>query len=54
MRRLTQDTLRDYLNERLAAHISLSAQDPQTNPVKLLAYDLSKKVEEREVAFKDI
>jgi len=54
MRRLTHETLRDYLNERLAAHISLSSQDPQTNPVKLLAYDLSKKVEDREVAFRDI
>ena len=54
MRRLTHDTLRDYLNERLAAHIALSSQDPQTNPVKLLAYDLSKKVEDREIAFRDI
>ena len=54
MRRLTYETLRDYLNERLAAHIALSSQDPQTNPVKLLAYDLSKKVEDREIAFRDI
>lgn len=54
MRRLTHEKLRDYLNERLAAHIALSEQDPQTNPVKLLAYDLSKKVEDREIAFRDI
>lgn len=28
--------------------------DPQANPVKMLAYDISKDVEERSVAFKDI
>ncbi len=28
--------------------------DPQSNPIKLLAYDISRKVEERSIAFRDI
>ena len=35
-------------------HDKIKQSDPQANPVKLLAYDISKYVETRELAFKDI
>ncbi|WP_017930674.1 phosphoenolpyruvate carboxylase [Robiginitomaculum antarcticum] len=35
-------------------HESRIDSDPQSNPVKLLAYDISKAVEERSIAFRDI
>ena len=54
MRRLTDEALSDFLNTRLENHLSLTTQDPQTNPIKLLAYDISRKVEDREIAFRDI
>ena len=54
MRRLTDKALNDFLNTRLENHVSLTSQDPQTNPIKLLAYDISRKVEDREIAFRDI
>jgi len=38
----------------LKQHQSRIDSDPQSNPVKLLAYDISKAVEERSLAFKDI
>ncbi|MEP6342909.1 MAG: phosphoenolpyruvate carboxylase [Maricaulaceae bacterium] len=54
MRRLTHEALTDFLNTQLEDHLSLTSQDPQTNPIKLLAYDISRKVEDREIAFRDI
>jgi len=38
----------------LAQHEGRIASDPQSNPVKLLAYDISKAVEDRSLAFRDI
>ena len=54
MRLETADELLDRLQSRLAAHRDSIASDPQANPVKLLAYDISKEVEERTVAFRTI
>lgn len=41
-------------NDRLDFHSEIIKSDPQANPVKLLAYDISKYVETRELAFRDI
>ncbi len=46
--------LRSRLETLLDGHKEALASDPQANPVKLLAYDVSKAVEERSIAFKDI
>ena len=48
------DALRKRLSERLAVHAEGVKSDPQSNPVKRLAYDISREVEERSVAFRDI
>ena len=48
------DALRQRLSERLAVHAEGVKSDPQSNPVKRLAYDISREVEERSVAFRDI
>lgn len=42
------------LTGQLDAHKGRIISDPQANPVKLLAYDISKDVEDRTVAFRDI
>ena len=46
--------LHDKLKSFLADHKKAVASDPQANPVKLLAYDISKAVEDRSIAFRDI
>lgn len=46
--------LHEKLKSFLANHKEAVASDPQANPVKLLAYDISKAVEERSIAFRDI
>ena len=40
------------LEERLQSHKALKESDPQANPVKLLAYDVSREVEERSISFR--
>ncbi len=54
MRHSTADDLLDSLREQLKTHQEAVTTDPQSNVVKLLAYDISKDVEERKVAFRDI
>ncbi len=51
---MTTQELHEKLETLLTAHKQAVASDPQANPVKLLAYDISKAVEERSVAFRDI
>lgn len=51
---MTTQELHAKLETLLAKHKQAVASDPQANPVKLLAYDISKAVEERSVAFRDI
>ncbi len=46
--------LRDKLNTALERHREARASDPQSNPVKRLAYDISRDVEDRSIAFRDI
>lgn len=53
-RRKTEAEWLETLSERLERHESRIDSDPQSNPVKLLAYDISKDVEERSLAFRDI
>ncbi len=54
MRKQTSAALLKNLSETLTGHRERIVSDPQSNPVKLLAYDISKDVEERRMAFKDI
>lgn len=54
MRKQSPDDLLSGLSETLSGHRARISSDPQSNPVKLLAYDISKDVEERRMAFKDI
>lgn len=54
MRRETSHDILGRLSAQLAEHQTRIASDPQSNPVKLLAYDISKDVEDRRIAFKDI
>ncbi len=51
---MTTQELHDRLTTLLDGHKEAVASDPQANPVKLLAYDISKSVEDREIAFRDI
>ena len=51
---MSTQELHTKLETLLAEHKRAVASDPQANPVKLLAYDISKAVEERSVAFRDI
>ena len=51
---MTTQELHTKLETLLAKHKQAVASDPQANPVKLLAYDISKAVEDRSVAFRDI
>ena len=46
--------LRKRLLSQLHDHAEGLKSDPQSNPVKRLAYDISREVEERSVAFRDI
>ena len=46
--------LRKRLLSQLHGHAEGLKSDPQSNPVKRLAYDISREVEERSVAFRDI
>ena len=50
----TTETLRKRLRERLDSHAESLKSDPQANPVKRLAYDISREVEDRSIAFRDI
>ncbi len=51
---MTTQELHTKLETLLAEHKAAVASDPQANPVKLLAYDISKAVEDRSIAFRDI
>ena len=51
---MTTQELHTKLETLLAGHKQAVASDPQANPVKLLAYDISKGVEERSISFRDI
>jgi len=42
------------LEARLSSHSGLKESDPQANPVKLLAYDISRDVEDRTISFRTI
>jgi phosphoenolpyruvate carboxylase len=53
-RPLKSDQLLERLQRQLDDHKNQITQDPQANAVKSLAYDISKDVEEREIAFRDI
>lgn len=52
-RQKDQDWL-DRFHKRIDFHAEIIRSDPQANPVKLLAYDISKFVETRELSFKQI
>jgi len=52
--RKTESQWLETLSESLKQHQDRIDSDPQSNPVKLLAYDISKAVEERSLAFRDI
>ena len=51
---MTTQELQTLLETNLAKHKQAVISDPQANPVKLLAYDISKAVEDRSIAFRDI
>ena len=51
---MTTQELHTKLETLLGEHKRAVTSDPQANPVKLLAYDISKAVEERSIAFRDI
>ncbi|MEL6686983.1 MAG: phosphoenolpyruvate carboxylase [Pseudomonadota bacterium] len=53
-RKETTDELRERLRQRLEIHAEGLKSDPQSNPVKRLAYDISREVEDRSIAFRDI
>ncbi|MEP1230100.1 MAG: phosphoenolpyruvate carboxylase [Litorimonas sp.] len=53
-RQITDKEWHESLSSRLKQHEARIDSDPQSNPVKLLAYDISKDVETRKIAFKDI
>ena len=54
MRRKTEADWLETLSNDLRLHENRIESDPQSNPIKLLAYDISKSVEERSLAFRDI
>ncbi|WP_427452744.1 phosphoenolpyruvate carboxylase [Litorimonas sp. WD9-15] len=51
---MSTEELQSKLETLLDGHKQAVASDPQANPVKLLAYDISKAVEERSISFGDI
>ncbi|MDA8888088.1 phosphoenolpyruvate carboxylase [Hellea sp.] len=53
-RKKTSEELNDQLKTKLIEYKNHKDSDPQSNAIKLLAYDLSKDVEDRAIAFKDI
>ena len=53
-RKSTAEELLTRLQAQLREHQTRKVSDPQSNAVKLLAYDISKDVEDRSVAFRDI
>lgn len=53
-RAIKSDELLERLQNRLSEHKKDMDQDPQANAVKVLAYDISKDVEERKLAFRHI
>ncbi len=53
-KRESPEDLRQRLSAALDAHADGIRSDPQSNPVKRLAYDISREVEDRSIAFKDI
>jgi len=53
-RQIKAQDLLNQLTLQLADHAARIDSDPQANPVKLLAYDISKNVEDRTLAFRDI
>ena len=54
MRRKTESEWLETFSNGLSEHEKRIDSDPQSNPIKLLAYDISKLVEERSLAFRDI
>ncbi|MDG1666302.1 MAG: phosphoenolpyruvate carboxylase [Hellea sp.] len=53
-RRRTPEELNSQLKTKLIEYRNHKNYDPQSNSIKLLAYDLSKDIEDRAIAFKDI
>lgn len=53
-KRESSDELRQRLSAALDTHADGIRSDPQSNPVKRLAYDISREVEDRSIAFKGI
>lgn len=53
-KRESLEQLRQRLTDRLDTHATGLKSDPQANPVKRLAYDISRDVEDRTIAFRDI
>lgn len=53
-KRETVTELRARLTDQLKSHADGLKSDPQANPVKRLAYDISREVEDRSIAFRDI
>lgn len=53
-KRETTDALRARLSAQLKSHAEGLKSDPQANAVKRLAYDISREVEDRSIAFRDI
>jgi phosphoenolpyruvate carboxylase len=50
----TEQTLRERYLDLIEDHIALAEHDPQINPVKLLAYDISRELEDGEISFADL
>jgi phosphoenolpyruvate carboxylase len=53
-KRETIAALRARLSAQLDAHAAGLKSDPQANAVKRLAYDISREVEDRSIAFRDV
>lgn len=53
-KRETLADLRARLSAQLKCHADGLKSDPQANPIKRLAYDISREVEDRSIAFRDI
>ena len=49
-----EQTLRERYLDLIEDHIALAEHDPQVNPVKLLAYDISRELENGEISFPDL
>jgi hypothetical protein len=45
-----ETALRERFLDLLEDHIALAEHDPQVNPVKLLAYDISRELEDGEIS----